>query len=135
MSNVTKMVGFAAGAVMLAGTLLIGFRYYNMAKSYSESVRERAAVTLQEKEDYFLTRYEGLSPSGADVIKYIKTNIDRVETITVTTDKRTFTADVSQFSSYQVSTSEYYINPLKTYEITVNRSGNGVVTSVSIRVN
>ncbi len=129
------MVLFAAGAIMTVGILTIGFGYYRQGKRYAETVKNESSIVLQEKEEYFLTRYEGLTPSGADIIKYIKTNIERVETIQVTTNKRTFIANETQFSLYQQSSSEYYISPLKTYSVTVSRNKNDVIVSVLIKVN
>ena len=129
-----KIVAFAFGCILLAGTLTIGLRYFFIGKNFSLAVEEQQIALLQEKEEYFMTRYEGLTPSGKDVIKYIKQNIDRIDSIIVVTDTKTFAADTSQFASYQVSTSDYYINPLKTYEITLNRNKNGVISEATIRV-
>lgn len=129
------MVLFAAGVIMTAGVLVIGFRYYQQGRKYADTVETETSAVLQEREEYFLTRYEGLTPSGASIIKYIKTNITRVETIQVTTNKKTFVADEAQFSLYQKASSEYYIDPLKTYTITINRNRNDVITSVTIKVN
>ncbi len=132
--SVKEIVWFAVGAVVLAGTITIGFSYYNQGRKYAATVEEQGLIKLQEKEEYFLTRYDGLEPTGKDVIKYIKINIDKVDSITVTTNKRTFVADESQFELYQISTSEYYINPLKTFEIVCNRNKNGSITSINIKI-
>jgi hypothetical protein len=130
-----KMVEFAVGALMFVGVVSVGFSYFNQAEDFSNTQKIKNSVLLEEKEEWFVTRYEGLSPSGADVVKYIKTNIDRVDKITVVTDKKTFIADESQYSSYSISSNDYYINPLKTYTIAIERNANGTITGVRITVN
>ncbi len=130
---VKRIIEFAVGAIMLGGVLLIGFSYYNRGKDYASIVENKNAVLLQEKEEWFLTRYEGLEPSGSDIIKYVKSNIDRVDQIKVTTNKKTFIAGSEQFSSYQVSTSDFYIDPLKHYTVQVKRNENDVITEIVIR--
>ncbi len=130
-----KIIEIAVGLLMTASIVYMTFQFYNQGRKYASSVSSKTATVLQEKEEWYVTRYEGLTPSGADVIKYIKTNIDRVDQITVVTSKKTFYADASQFSSYQVTSSDFYIDPLKTYVITVNRNKNDVITDVVIPVN
>ncbi len=130
-----KMIEFAVGAIMLVGVVSVGFSYFNQAEDFSSAQKIKNSTLLEEKEEWFVTRYEGLSPTGADVVKYIKTNIDRVDKITVVTDKKTFIADESQYSSYSISSNDYYINPLKTYTIEIERNTNGTITGVKITVN
>ncbi len=129
-----RIVEIAVGMLMLVGVISIGYGIFHQGEELASQTSERIANEIAERKEWSLTQYEGLGASGVDVIKYIKTNIDQVDKIKVVTEGKTFYASVDQFDKYRVSSSEYYINPLKTFTVETVRNKNKVITEVVISV-
>lgn len=137
MDSINRFFTMAAGLVITASLIFVAFRLADEGKRLGEhAVSSLAKVNAEWKEDE-ITRYEGLTVKGSDVINFMRKNLsmnlqDGSEQLVVITETDVVTVHKNMDSMEDVMNFSHasYINPTSEFVGKVNRNENGVIVSV-----
>lgn len=135
-----KMIYGAVALLLTVGLIYIGLNMYDRASRTADSVERNQAYTERVTQEYGITKYDGLEITGSTAITYIKQLIGVYEVpvdlnIVRATDGQVKTntiTDSTNYSKFRDSTSNYYINPMKMFTVSVERDKNDVIVKVII---
>jgi len=135
--SVNRFFLIAAGLIVTAGLVMIGFRMSDLGKAAAGHLVDEMAAFESDMESGEILRYDGRVVSGSDVVNFIKKHLSDCsvgqipdfeikvcsDTITIHKDNRSM-KDMMNFSH------PAYINPTGRYLGEVTRNKNGVIEMV-----
>lgn len=137
MDSVNKFFLIAAGLIVTASLIFLGFRMADAGKDAGNGVVNQFIEFSTEQREADIMQYDGATVTGSDVVNFIRRNLSTyspgsvapfevvVKTATVTTHKDNSTlGNIMNFSHIS------YINPTGRFVGKVVRNGNGVIVSV-----
>lgn len=136
--HITKeMLINAVGLMFTVALIFIGYSVFNRSVDAATFFGRQQDDTMQALEEYPITKYDGYEINGSVAINLIKEVIGSYDGITVevktTAVPEGFViTDSSKYAAFRDLSSTYYINPIVLYLVTVERDGNGVITSLQI---
>lgn len=140
-SNVIKLLTFAAGVILACILVAIGFYIGRSGKSYVNNGSNQYAKMMSDYDDLNITMYDELEVPG----KELRTFIDKfptdsvVITVYTTQNKQNLKSGISDSDKLSKSytfdnhgliedkLSPNYINPISTFVGKVSRNDNGVI--------
>ena len=131
-----KMLYEAVVLMTLVSLIYIGLSLFDRARNTASNLEESQMYTDRVTQEYGIMKYDGLEITGSAVITYIKSLVEVYNIpATITTANKTYTvSDTSLYSEFRKTSSQYYINPMSKYVVTVIRDANDAITSVKIVV-
>lgn len=135
MSVIKKYIWEATGLFLLLGLIVFSVAAFDRTENTAAELSDGLAETEQTVMEHEVMKYDGYEVIGSSAITYLKSVINKFEIpVEVTTEKGTFTyTDSSHYSDFRNITSNYYINPMKRYEVNVSRDVNDVISKVYIK--
>ena len=152
MSHGLKLLLMAAGAIITCVVVVVGFQLTKSGKSDTSKASEQYTGVMSSYDNVQLTSYEDMEVSGADVVNFIKDNasalvnsqINQIKVTTKLRDSQTYTASTYNNETVQtlkndvnsnqgITTAANYINPSGTFQCTITRNSNGMITEITFQ--
>lgn len=137
MDSVNRFFLIAAGLIVTAGLVLVGFRMAEIGKTTAGHLVDEMATFENEMENQEILRYDGRVVAGSDVVNFIKKHLSGCKvgqipefTIKVIADAVTVHRDNSSMKNMVNFSHPAYIKPNGRYMGEVVRNGNGVIEEV-----
>lgn len=137
MDSVNRFFLIAAGLIVTAGLVMVGFRMADMGKSAAGYLVDEMAAFESEIENQEILRYDGRVVSGSDVVNFIKKHLSDCSVgkipkfeVSVSSDSFTVFKDNSLLKEMTNFSHPSYIKPNARYLGEVRRNDNGVIEAV-----
>lgn len=137
MDSVNRFFLIAAGLIVTAGLVLVGFRMSDIGREAAGHLVDEMAVFENEIEIQEIMRYDGMVVTGSDVVNFIKKHLsDCFEgqmpdfIIKVSSDTVIVHKDNSSMKNMMNFSHPAYIKPNGRYLGEVVRNRNGVIEEV-----
>ena len=137
MDSVNRFFLIAAGLIVTAGLVLVGFRMADIGKAAAGHLVDEMAAFENEMESQEILRYDGRVVAGSDVVNFIKKHLSGCAvgqvpefTIKVSADTITVHRDNSSMKDMMNFSHPSYIKPNGRYMGEVIRNANGVIEEV-----
>jgi len=132
-----KMIWSSASLLFTVSLIFVGYGVFERSIDAATALGKNQENTIQDLEEYPIMKFDGYEISGSVAINLIKEvigNYDDIDVTVKTTEVPSgFTiTDSTHYADFRDQSSSYYINPIVLYQVTVERDGNDVITSVLI---
>jgi len=136
MSEAKKMLLGAFGLMLTVALVFVGYAIFSRSMDVTDNITQGQMNTSKLIDEYPIMKFDGYEINGSQVIYYTKDVVGTYKVpVTIKTVKVPggFTVrDVSLYDSFRNINSNYYINPLASYKVAVERDDNDVIVSVTI---
>lgn len=136
MESINRFFIIAAGLIITAGLIFVGFRMADLGTSTANHVIEEYIAFGRNMESGEIMMYDGAVVTGSDVINFMRKYLENTE---ITTGMRITVIKGSKSISYQSFddmqeiynfSHDAYVNPTAMFQGSVCRNENGVIAEV-----
>jgi len=138
MESINKFFLIAAGLIITAGLIFIGFRMEDIGSATANHVIEKFADFKQELEESEVEQYDGIMVSGSDVVNFMRKHLgqsmgESKGNIKITVVKGTKSVSYQEYEEikeiYNFSHISY-IDPTGLFQGQVIKNENGIISEV-----
>lgn len=135
MGVIKKYLIATVSLLITIGLLLVGITLFKKAQAIASNVTQDQTEAERVTAEYGITKYDGYEIVGSAAIAYIKDVNNRYGLpVEVTTAKKIFVSSGDTYhSEFRNINSDYYINPMAQYSVTIERDQNGAISKVSVK--
>ena len=138
MDSINKFFLIAAGVIITAGLIFLGFRMADMGTATANHVMGRFTSFMRDIEENEMMQFDGVTVAGSDVVNFMRKYLSQrtnetEEGMTVTVVKGATSISYQKYEEikeiYNFSHASY-IDPTVLFKGSVIKNENGVITEV-----
>jgi len=127
---VSKYVELAISAALTALLLTVVIFFVNIGGQASTAYQREQDSMFRLQEHAKYAEYDGTTVSGADAIACVYKFASGTTVVAAQRDVRVFVGGTERFSNESIATLENAINPISTYNATLQFNANGAVEAI-----